>query len=254
MDRITSCLHGTKMTPIKTLVPDASDALIRIDNTQNKIGWDQVLKGRLCIGWGELYNHDIAMDKLKLTTTDAEQWGKKCLTIIWKFVIDMWRQRNETEHNLDGETSKIAKRKEIEQILWIINAVKEYKEIHPYMNATEISLEKYPINNLKMMNQQMQTLYASCKSKYISRTGKNKVTKEEKKAEESSKKNESTKNKRYDTNIKHESKKKTHKGKNNRKDQDQPLKKYKKLSLTAQAILHISTHEGEPPLGEELKY
>jgi hypothetical protein len=219
MSHITSYLNHEPHVNVNEIAPDASPFFKQTVLEQESIGWDQILKGRLSIKWGELYNHDIAIDKLKLTLKDAETWGKRILGIIWKFVMDMWKIRNDTEHNLDGQSNEIKKTKEIEQILWLIDNIKEYKTKHPYQNATEITLMNYPINNLQTMNLQMQTLYESEKQLYTSRTGKNKQNKVTSNQKEPMTK-ENTKR-----------------------------VKVEKLSLTAQVISHISTHVVGPHSG-----
>jgi hypothetical protein len=219
LSHITSFLQQEDYKNINDIAPDASPHFKQTILDQEQIGWDQLLKGRISIKWGELYNHDIETDKLKLTMKDAECWGKRILAIIWKFIIDMWKIRNDKEHNLDGQSSEIKKTKEIEQIMWLIRNIKEYDVNHPYRDATEVTLTKYPLNNLKIMNTQLQTLYESEKIKHTSRTGKNKLN-------QKSMNNKGNKSKKTYKKIKVE-----------------------KLSQTAQVISHISTHVGGPHSG-----
>jgi hypothetical protein len=142
MYNISSCINDEPIKELHEIAPDASIYFKSTIHKQQKIGWEQLLKGRFSIKWGELYNHNIENDKQKITLKDAEQWGKKIILIIWKFVADMWRIRNEKEHNLDGNNKEIEKMKEGEQIKWIIKALKEFDEDHPYMNITTITKHK----------------------------------------------------------------------------------------------------------------
>jgi hypothetical protein len=156
-------LQEKSFKDIKTITPDAS---IHLRNTlieQNKIGWENFLKGRICIEWGELYKHDILInDKLNLTSHDAEQWGKKLVQLMWRFVIDMWTIRNNKEDTNEGISNEVVLRKEIEQMTWLLQNI---KVTHPYENITQENMMTIPILNLKIMNAQLQALYEVSKPK-----------------------------------------------------------------------------------------
>jgi hypothetical protein len=161
---------------------------------------------------------------------DAEQWGKKIISIIWHFVADMWEIRNDKEHNNNGKSVEIEKKKEIEQITWLIQGISEFEEKHPYMKTTKQKLEKYPLSKIKAMNEQLQTLYESVKAKNTSRKVKNILIKIEQKI----------------ITKKDNTKELTNKQKARREGKIEPNKTNKKLFMTAQAISHVSTHVGGP--------
>jgi hypothetical protein len=242
MHNISSCINEEPYNNIKDIAPNASKFFETTVQEQQKIGWEQVLKGRLSRKWGELYNYDIEQDKLKMTLKDAEQWGKKVIIVIWKFVTDMWRIRNDKEHNLDGNNKEIEKKKEGEQIKWIIKALKEFDEEHPYMNITDDTLQKQPLQNIKNMNEQLQTLYESVKAKHISRKGKEKQRKniEIPKTTPKNSKKKKTRKVTKEYKIQEDSK-------STKRQKYTQIKTNKNpLSLTVQAISHVSTHTGGP--------
>jgi hypothetical protein len=86
----------------------------------------------------------------------------------------MWKLRNECEHNQEGLSMDIKKKKEIEQIMWLIKHIEEQNTSHPFKNLTQEKAQKYPIMNLQMINRQLQTLHESNKEKNKNRT---KITK-----------------------------------------------------------------------------
>jgi ribonuclease HI len=250
MYNITSIINDKPIIDLGEIAPDASKFFLATNLEQSKIGWDQILKGRLSIKWGELYNYDIKHNKLKITLNDAEQRGKKITVFVWRFVIDMWRIRNEQEHNLDGKKLEIAKTKETEQIMWLIKEIKTFEEQHPYMNITKEKLKNHPLSNIQNMNEQLQTLYDSVKAKHISRTGKKKISQRTEYAGESDQYETTTNSEIKLPRIKHTKKQK--KAKTSKKEETKSITRTSRipLSQTVQAISHVSTHIGGPRLGE----
>jgi hypothetical protein len=69
-------------------------------STQELIGWQHLARGRMTIEWGHSINQHLAnQDKYKI---NAEQWGAKILSINWKYILQIWQQRNTEVH---GTTS-----------------------------------------------------------------------------------------------------------------------------------------------------
>ena len=81
------------------------------------IGWDQLVRGRLSLCWGDL----VAYSYIKPGETasrnikhkgPAEVWGAKLVVIIWTYVLKLWDARNTTLQKLyvsQGQTREHAR-------------------------------------------------------------------------------------------------------------------------------------------------
>ena len=61
--------------------------------SQNDIGWDHFVRGRITIEWGEIINLHLQLNQI--TNYTAEQWGSKILAINWTFILQIWSLHNE---------------------------------------------------------------------------------------------------------------------------------------------------------------
>ena len=73
-------------------------------------------------------------------------------------MLDSWFARNESEHNLNDNSTEIAKTKLIEQITWLKEKINTSTE-HPYKNISDEELKQLPTNNLNMMVEQITNIY-----------------------------------------------------------------------------------------------
>jgi hypothetical protein len=154
---INTWLNMNTIPQFPELAPDGSDTLRSAYMFQHEIGWEQFFKGRLHIAWGEMHNH-TQHHVSQNHPMDAETWGSKIISLMWKFVLEMWFARNETEHNLDNAGTTIKKRKLVERISWIKTKM-DPKLTHPYKETTHTSLFELPPPNLEMIIDQLQTIY-----------------------------------------------------------------------------------------------
>ena len=84
-------------------------------NLQNKIGWDQFIRGRITSEFGYLINRHLHCTNN--TSTTAEEWATQLLMINFKFNLKMWEKRKQEEHGTtprDIEAKK--KRRFLEEI------------------------------------------------------------------------------------------------------------------------------------------
>jgi hypothetical protein len=58
-------------------VDDLSTTLKQVVLAQQRIGWENIFKGRLSIQWATMYNHIIQNTNHGLKHPTAEKWGKK---------------------------------------------------------------------------------------------------------------------------------------------------------------------------------
>jgi ribonuclease HI len=68
---------------------------------QQKIGWKHYIRGRLTIEWGNIIHRHIK--KEKITNMTAEKWGANLLSIHWKHILKIWKERCKEVHGTTPE-------------------------------------------------------------------------------------------------------------------------------------------------------
>jgi hypothetical protein len=69
---------------------------------QDRIGWDNLLKGRLGRQWIEYVKKRIHSKNLKLKASD---WAPKMIQAIWDQMLRLWQYRNDALH--ESDTKKV---------------------------------------------------------------------------------------------------------------------------------------------------
>jgi hypothetical protein len=117
--------------------------------TQNNIGWEHFLRGRMTIEWGHQINQHISTQPQHNIT--AEQWGAKLIAINWKYILKLWQQRNEEIHGTSIEqTEQSRQRLMIEEIQYIKSGLQNIPfDIANLINLSIEELRKLPIQALK---------------------------------------------------------------------------------------------------------
>jgi hypothetical protein len=151
---INKWIHGEEIPKMKELADNPSKELIEAYKEQTTIGWDQFLKGRLSIKWGETYNKYKEKEKTKKKYVDAEKWGKDIIVVSWKFFLDIWRERNDNEHGNGNEANIKKKKKLVEKIKWLKTKNRDLSSSYTN-NEDTIDLTKLPMDNLLMMETQL---------------------------------------------------------------------------------------------------
>ena len=107
MSGLLSWFNGIEAPPLNKLEPNASPTLTLAYTTQHTIGWRHFLKGRLSIHWATLINgepkvtnHETANILPKSRKMNPATWGCGLLRILWKYVLEFWKVRNETLENI----------------------------------------------------------------------------------------------------------------------------------------------------------
>ena len=91
---VSSCRH---IAP--TPMPDSLSPLLQSAyHDQEKIGWDQLLCGRLAYKWGtvianHLYEHQVSPKEMS-----ALIWGRKFTKLMFELILKLWDQRNKDGH------------------------------------------------------------------------------------------------------------------------------------------------------------
>eukprot|EP00980_Cylindrotheca_fusiformis_P016603 scaffold4973_cov135-Cylindrotheca_fusiformis.AAC.21 len=89
---------------------------------QNKIGWRQILRGRVSKKWAE-YQHAVYTDRnekdKKLTGTS---WMTTLVCLLLTQVFDIWKQRNEFVHGAQSTTNMQIRKAQVLQELRLIHS------------------------------------------------------------------------------------------------------------------------------------
>ena len=67
-------------------------------SSQELIGWDQVLLGRIAQDWEQIARHDSSGDIQQRSWT----WTKQVIRIVWKYGLTLWQSRNSMVHGIEG--------------------------------------------------------------------------------------------------------------------------------------------------------
>jgi ribonuclease HI len=148
-------LEQSEIPEMHEIAPEASEFLKTTVIIQGQIGWDQWMRGRIAIQWGEMYNDDMKHLPFPVYRPSASRWGKQIITETWKFVLLSWTIRNNVEHDNEGEPLKRRKEKLVEQIMWIKSHIKEDKE-YPLKNIKKEDIMSMPIENIAAMAEQIK--------------------------------------------------------------------------------------------------
>jgi hypothetical protein len=142
---------------LSDIAPDASQHLKQAVKDQEKLGWDQWLKGRISIKWGEMVRYDLENKKGTKEGMSAEKWGKDIIVKTWQFVLECWFTRNEFEHDNENNPVLRSKEKLIEHITWAIENIPN-DVVHPYKGIDKETMITLPLDNLTMMLEQVRTI------------------------------------------------------------------------------------------------
>jgi hypothetical protein len=152
---IAAWLYGEEIPKYKDLIDEYIPYLKEAYEEQEIIGWENMIRGRWSIKWGEAYNSSQKKE-FKEQHITAEKWGKDIIVLTWQLLLDIWKHRNEEEHGTIEEASKIKRNKLIEKILWLNKRNEDYS-VEIGKTITKAELETIPIDNLLMMEIQMSS-------------------------------------------------------------------------------------------------
>ena len=90
--------------------PDRLQELIR---SQETIGWDQLVFGRLSLLWTSKHLAQLTSRNISPTPFNSgAQWASTIINIIWKHVHKLWLHRNEIRHGKD-KAEQLEKQKQL---------------------------------------------------------------------------------------------------------------------------------------------
>ena len=117
----TSNTDSTKSTA-NTYLDDAI-------NLQNKIGWDQFIRGRITMEFGYLINRHLHTSND--TSTTAEEWATKLILINFRFILKIWEQRKREEHGCNPTDIESKKK------LHFLEEIRHILESFPYWSVVD---------------------------------------------------------------------------------------------------------------------
>jgi hypothetical protein len=104
------------MTGDNTPIEDSPD-IREIIEAQEKIGWNQMLQGRIAHQWIEKQKEAMATPTKR---KNSMTWATEMISTIFEYWLKLWKMRNEDKHGRDAVTRREAERqqaiRELEQM------------------------------------------------------------------------------------------------------------------------------------------
>jgi hypothetical protein len=140
---------------LATIVPNASPQLRQAVFSQNRIGWQNFLKGRLSTCWGTLYQQTHTHPtNLPPSLVSSDSWGVRIIHLTWEFIIHMWYSRNDVEHSSTTQHQSLLKTRLLKKIGWLHELLPPEARYH-FQHLDCNALQKSPMSNLYMLEQQL---------------------------------------------------------------------------------------------------
>lgn len=121
----------------------------KLINAQEKIGWLQIMRGRILKQFIINHNMYAHLNKHKM---DGKQWNSKVIQYIWKYMTSLWKNRNKFVHGDQKDSD------------WHqTNLTNQVKSLHcqkQNIDPSNIFALEIPINQILMYNN-------SCMKKWI---------------------------------------------------------------------------------------
>lgn len=136
--------YHNKLAPVQTqYYPDKYHNLISI---QNRIGWDQLYKGRWSIEWAHLHSEHTKNHPVSDAIT-----GHDWVRLIGRYFIDrwliLWSLRNEQRHGADHESQKHIQKQQITAKLQTLYTYRNKvcpADQHIFYETAQIHIDNHP--------------------------------------------------------------------------------------------------------------
>lgn len=99
-------LDGTEVPPVQSIVPNATEALQQAYQSQNDIGWDNLLRGKLSHCWADIITQHLRGHPNVNKTLAAVKWASDLLLVLWHGILRIWEERNREAHGTDCKTKQ----------------------------------------------------------------------------------------------------------------------------------------------------
>ena len=140
--------------------------------SQNKIGWDQVIKGRVTTKFVQHHDQYAMVNKIP---TDGEQWMTRIIKVMWEHVATCWKIRNDIVHDNETRESNIEElRNEVSQLY---DMKKHIDPCDRHALATDMSkVMKYSPTAMKKWIERIRPKVRAAKKRTIMRTQLNHIS------------------------------------------------------------------------------
>jgi hypothetical protein len=162
---IEAYLEDQREPNIREIVENPSTTLIQAISDQHQLGWDQFFCGRISEKWARLYQPDVQNMENPDRKNNVDYWGKKIVGLTYRFVLESWKIRNDTEYNdEDPDSETTSKKKLIKKIMWNIEKIGN-KINHSHQNVTTEKLNILPMGKLESMDEQLVSIVKLTKTR-----------------------------------------------------------------------------------------
>jgi hypothetical protein len=86
-------------TELPTL-PDCETEVQKTIQDEQRIGWKQLLHGRLSIRWGSVIGRHLAANHVAAIEMTINRWDQTIIKMIFQLFLDIWNSRNNEGHYL----------------------------------------------------------------------------------------------------------------------------------------------------------
>jgi hypothetical protein len=143
------------------------DIMEKINTGQERIGWNQLLLGRISIEWEKTYNRQT-------NTTNGQKWTSEIIRQLWKYHETRWNERCNKIHSEDETTNK--KNNEI-----MDNEIQTLYSQKDKLDEVDRKLLSQPISKRLKMDIKAKSAWLKCAKKEVLKgikTNKEKIRKE----------------------------------------------------------------------------
>ena len=131
-------------TTTAPLLPDYfTSAVQHAVQCQQQIGWYQLFHGRLSIQWGHIIGSHLASQRISDKEMTPDIWGKTIVKMIFRFVLDIWIQRNLDGHHLNNKHELQLSRDRI------LQKIRSLQESNPEVRYCDRDFVYCPIDTLE---------------------------------------------------------------------------------------------------------
>jgi hypothetical protein len=113
----------------------------RLVDSQNRIGWAQIIGGRFSVEWSRLQEMHIDEEKLDGRYFSGCTWTSKVTKHIWRALHDLWKVRNTALHGETFTENEATRRSRIEPLVRRL-----YERIYELPDSDRHMLRNKPID------------------------------------------------------------------------------------------------------------
>jgi hypothetical protein len=110
---------------------------------QTRIGWDQLLCGRLARQWGIIIANHLHANHIQEKEMTALTWGRKFSSLVFELVLNLWQLRNTDGHmSTRQQDSQLTRDRLMDKILAL-------QQSNPNISCQERAFIHRPVDTLQ---------------------------------------------------------------------------------------------------------